>query len=346
MNPLDSMPYKELTKPEGRPTPLEMATIWQQLYANATSVFTNLSALFGFLYLLIFTAAEYATLTGEVFVEPVHPGDNPNIPQQNPTQHQLLEAQRLHQHQLNTYNLYAMVNTILKAMIMRAFDEIYYHDLKHAQTHYSQVTARQLWKHLMDNYGKLSRDDLDKNEQAMNKEWTTAQPLEQLWKQMDTAKAIAGTQEPISDTTMIRVSIKNLRNVPEFKSGLAKFNELDDAQQTWAQLKTIMNKADKSRLLDLSTQDAGYHSANKVEEQPKENKENTSPTGTALFYCWTHGLGRNPNHTSSTCKNPAANHNKKATADNMMGGNNKITRKRTEKAIYKPPQQPDQQPGE
>ena len=43
-----------------------------------------------------------------------------------------------------------------------------------------------------------------------------------------------------------------------------------------------------------------------------------------MYYCWTHGLGKNRNHTSATCNNKAEGHKDEATADNMLGGNNKI----------------------
>ena len=43
-----------------------------------------------------------------------------------------------------------------------------------------------------------------------------------------------------------------------------------------------------------------------------------------MYYCWTHGLGKNRKHTSATCNNKAEGHKDEATADNMMGGNNKI----------------------
>jgi hypothetical protein len=43
-----------------------------------------------------------------------------------------------------------------------------------------------------------------------------------------------------------------------------------------------------------------------------------------LFYCWTHGLSRNPAHTGAKCKNKATGHKDCATVDNRMGGVNRI----------------------
>ena len=46
--------------------------------------------------------------------------------------------------------------------------------------------------------------------------------------------------------------------------------------------------------------------------------------GVSLYYCWTHGLGRDANHTSATCQNPAAGHQYDATINDMKGGSNLI----------------------
>jgi len=46
--------------------------------------------------------------------------------------------------------------------------------------------------------------------------------------------------------------------------------------------------------------------------------------GLHMYYCWTHGLGFNCNHTSATCSNPAEGHHTTATVKNMHGGNNTI----------------------
>ncbi len=48
-----------------------------------------------------------------------------------------------------------------------------------------------------------------------------------------------------------------------------------------------------------------------------------------MYYCWSHGLGKNPEHTSRKCRHPKEGHQETATADNMEGGNNTIFGRRT-----------------
>ena len=60
-----------------------------------------------------------------------------------------------------------------------------------------------------------------------------------------------------------------------------------------------------------------------------------------FYYCWTHGLGFNKDHTSLTCTKKAEGHKEDATILNMQGGNNTIRRQQGERAVWKPlPRQP------
>ena len=51
-------------------------------------------------------------------------------------------------------------------------------------------------------------------------------------------------------------------------------------------------------------------------------------------YCWTHGFGKDPTHTSATCTRRAENHDTTATIHNMKGGNATIRRQRGDRQIY------------
>jgi hypothetical protein len=48
------------------------------------------------------------------------------------------------------------------------------------------------------------------------------------------------------------------------------------------------------------------------------------PNSVKMYYCWSHGLGINKQHTSPTCTFKKDGHIDMATADNMQGGCNLI----------------------
>jgi hypothetical protein len=54
--------------------------------------------------------------------------------------------------------------------------------------------------------------------------------------------------------------------------------------------------------------------------------------GYPIAYCWTHGIGRNLKHTSSTCKYPKDGHVKEATLNNKMGGETKTIKPKPRKS--------------
>jgi hypothetical protein len=110
----------------------------------------------------------------------------------------------------------------------------------------------------------------------------------------------------------------------------------------WVLFKTHFNKAERDRHRQLTASGAGYNGANvavvtpSTETAAAAQSSTSATTGTppkaqkTLFadgmggYCWTHGVTKNPTHTSATCENKATGHKVKATAFNRMGGSTKF----------------------
>jgi hypothetical protein len=100
----------------------------------------------------------------------------------------------------------------------------------------------------------------------------------------------------------------------------------------------------KARLAKLTAQTAGYHGAHAASSvSPSVTTTSTPPApppvnntvaaatpsvltddSVRMYYCWSHGLGKNKEHTSRMCQRPKEGHCETATANKMMGGNNTI----------------------
>ena len=122
------------------------------------------------------------------------------------------------------------------------------------------------------------------------------------------------------------------------------WHKLTPTNRTWANAQVHFKRANKERKRQATSKEAGYAAANAASRAPATTpapNQGTPTTGTTMHYCWSHGLGFNPNHTSATCTNRAQGHVETATVENMQGGNNKIRCKRTEQAIYRPPNGPN-----
>jgi len=139
------------------------------------------------------------------------------------------------------------------------------------------------------------------------------------------------------------------------------------ANQTLVEFRDHFTNKNKEPLRKLTTSQLGFHTANaatsgtqlSLADTMTEHSANAAismqrsppqttipctprtPTphvitddGVNMFYCWTHGLGFNPTHTSATCDKPASGHCLTATATSMQGGKNIIQargyRRRTE----------------
>jgi hypothetical protein len=100
----------------------------------------------------------------------------------------------------------------------------------------------------------------------------------------------------------------------------AGFHSTSSAQQAQ---NTLTQAIAAATALTLAT-NAAANAANVAKGCSHENPNTTDYSG--WHYCWTHGLGNNPNHASSKCTRPAEGHKMDAILDNMLGGNTRIQR--------------------
>jgi hypothetical protein len=152
--------------------------------------------------------------------------------------------------------------------------------------------------------------------------------------------------QPITDSAAICLTLPVFEMTGVFASAVDKWGHNKPiTDQTLANFKTNFNFENKERLRSkLTAQTAGFHGPNQaavipssptpapaVEFAATPGQHNPpAPPAVAInnikiYYCWTHGLGKqSATHTSTTCANPGEGHKHDATILNMMGGNNRI----------------------
>jgi hypothetical protein len=143
---------------------------------------------------------------------------------------------------------------------------------------------------------------------------------------------------PLSDGAIMSLTLETLTESGVFTTAIEKWDDKEEEEQTWVAFQKHFNKANQTRLEQLTTKQAGYHGAHAATDKKPATTPPTAqvplPTKepyavmtdgmTPMYYCWTHGLGRNSEHTSANCTHKAPNHKDKATAINIMGGNGSI----------------------
>lgn len=288
---------------------------------------------------ILMSAAKYAELPNTIaFNEPAHPGEAPHHAA-DATQFQIAETNRLFNVQIEDFKIYQSVKTSIKDLIRKAVPDIYLNELAEERFGYANVTPRTMLEHLETTYGSVIEADLTKNLEDIQKQWSPEQPLEDLFKQIRICRAFAEGHDTITEKSAVRYALTNLENTGVFKEAVKEWKTKDENQKTWTNFKSHFQEANKLRLEEMTTSQAGFMAKEEQKTNSNTSKStdtsNQTPTLPEYSYCWTHGLCKNTNHTSATCQKRAEGHNVNATLDNMMGGNNTIRRRSNETAIFK-----------
>jgi hypothetical protein len=282
-------------------------------------------------------AAAYLLLAGHAFLAPVHPGDAPIHPGQ-PTSAQITETNRQYAAALAEHALYRTVNEELKKQIIAAIPPLYLAILSDDDMGFADVACAAMLHHLRDLYATITQADLETNRLNLSADWTPDQPIEDLWLRIrETRRFATAGGEAISDATALRLTLNVLEKTGVFLTATERWRETDEPDWTLATFQLHFTKADKERRRKLTAQTAGYHGAHAATTPTPAATPTTTTaqpfsvnTGPCtMWYCWSHGLGRNRAHTSATCEHKLPGHQDQATVINRMGGSNIIMGGRT-----------------
>lgn len=326
-------PHQELTPLPAteKPTNASLRPLQKELNANAMSIpSVRGGGAHGHLALTM-SAAAYLAVAGFPFAAPVHPGPSPVHPA-GATGPVITENNRQYAANLKEFAIFTAVEANLKKLLIQAVPNVYIDELNDEVLGFANTTTLALLTHLTSTYGTITADDLNKNLDDLNRAWTSSQPLEDLWKQIRICRLFAQTQDPISEPMAVRCAIQNLETSGVFIDALRDWRKLPDADHTLGQLKQHFNTADRERLRQLTASAAGFQAQALAAQalaatapapvQPRKQQ--------TLHYCWSHGLGPNPSHTSATCRRQIPGHRVDSVLTNMFGGCNLIHRRRGE----------------
>jgi len=138
-------------------------------------------------------------------------------------------------------------------------------------------------------------------------------------------------------------------------------NSPQPLEQTWTMLQKHFKVANEERKRLLTSEGAGYHSANAAQTStaaqltqalvaletmtaaanaatdatPALPHQSALISNVGWHYCWSHGLCQSPEHTSCTCANRAIGHREDVIVGHMMGRNNSINRRHGERGVYR-----------
>jgi hypothetical protein len=340
----------DLTPITGEPTNSSLKLLQAELNANAISIPSNRGGGAHGHLSLIQSPANYLFLTGTDFEPPVNPGLTPTLPA-NATGNQITEANRQYRVDQSEYSLYLAVERNLKTQLTSAIDSLFIDELRDDTMGFANASTFLLLSHLHTTYGAVRSDQLEANAMRLDRQWDPSDPIETVWQNAQECRRFASSGlDPISESTAVRKTLSMFEKSGVFADAIRDWRKRPDPEWTWSNLKTDFARANRERVRLLTSDSAGYHGANSAAQTAtaaataaaaKANSaaatapstSTAAPTG--FHYCWSHGLGKNPDHTSATCEKPAAGHCLDATLSNMKGGNNNISRGRNERPVFR-----------
>ena len=157
-----------ITKITGEPNYEGLKNLKDQLKANAASIPTTLGGgTHGYLGLILSPAA-YATIADPQFIEPIYPGQHPNVSAgASAANTSTSTIVRRHTEDLRQWREFKNVNTALKNQLLSALDDIYIRALKDRHVGYMNQSIRSILQHLFDNYGNITPLELEDNDMKM-----------------------------------------------------------------------------------------------------------------------------------------------------------------------------------
>ena len=247
-----------------------------------------------------------------------------------------MAANRAYDRRVTDYRQFEAMNNALRRQIIAAVPRELIATLADPNRGFSGCTPKQLLDHLVEEYGTPTQAEIEDNRAKLTEAWNPDTGIISLWTKINDIRAYATmAEEEITDAVTMRLTLGVLEKSGVFSTAISMWNKKATADKTWTNFKTHFAAEDKERRRLLTSAQGGYQepgseTAASAEDDNKKKPPAKDPpciltdNNVKMYYCWTHGLGKNRNHTSPTCKNKAEGHKDEATADNMMGGNNKI----------------------
>jgi hypothetical protein len=137
---------------------------------------------------------------------------------------------------------------------------------------YANCTSLQLLTHLLTYYAIIAPTELTQNYERLNAPYDPNQPIETLFQQIQDARAfeVAGWQ-PYGAAMIINVAYTLVFNTVFFPGACRAWKSREIAGKTWAQFKLDFATAHSEfRLTNQTAQQSGFHSANMMIEQGRE----------------------------------------------------------------------------
>jgi hypothetical protein len=264
-------PHSSLPKVTGEPTFEDLMVIRRLLNTDAMSISSYKGrGRHGHLG-IIMTNEEYFAIAVNVFPVPINPGPSAAVVM-GMMAAVIAEMTRIHREATQVYRTYHNVDQAIKNLIIESFDDGYLNALSDKILGYANCTSLQLLTHLLTYYAMIAPTELTQNYERLNTPYDPNQPIETLFQQIQDARAfaVAGGQ-PYGAAMLVNVAYTLIFNTGLFPNACRAWQSRAIYGKTWAQFKLDFATAHREfRLTNKTAQQSGFHSANMMIEQGRD----------------------------------------------------------------------------
>jgi hypothetical protein len=172
------------------------------------------------------------------------------------------------------YRTYHNVEQDIKRLIIESFDDAYLDALSDEIVGYANCMSLQLLTHLLTYYAMIAPTEITQNYERLNAPYDPNQSLETLFQQIQDARAfVVASGQPYGAAMIFNVAYTLVFNTGLFPDACRAWQSRAIAGKMWAQLKLDFATAHPEfRLTNQTAHQSGFHSANMMIEQGREEK--------------------------------------------------------------------------
>jgi hypothetical protein len=235
--------FQPINKIIGTPNYQSIAARHKILKQNASSVTTRLAGGQHRLLALVINNEEYNELTGEVWIEPQHPGSRP-IAGRTTTENDLKSANNRWADDIETWSLVHNIRKALTKQIINAVDDEFIEDLKDHNTGYANVTPLEMVEHLYADYGQLTAQDISENRNQLKKDFDNTKTMVAHFHKIKEIRLIAEkTGNTITDADAIAETYLVIDRCGLFSKAVDDWDETEEKDKTWKAFQQHFKKA-------------------------------------------------------------------------------------------------------
>jgi hypothetical protein len=170
------------------------------------------------------------------------------------------------------YRTYHKVDQAIEKLIIKSFDDAYLNALSDEIVGYTNCRSLQLLTHLLTYYDMITPTELTQNFERLNTPYDPNQLIEMRFQQIQDARAfaVAGGQ-PYGASMIVNLAYTLIFNMVLFPDACQARRSRAISGKTWAAFKLSFATAHHEfRLTNQTAQQSGFHSANMMIEQGRD----------------------------------------------------------------------------